>query len=136
MNASPSPRHLQKALKKGMSLLELTVVILVLLSLMTLLMIGTSTWKRGADRSACILNIRNTQNAVRAYQNVRGVPEGSLINIPTQVMGPGGFLEIIPECPGGGIYTPLDHIPYEGELAITCNLAPNQAHVPNSYSDW
>jgi hypothetical protein len=119
-----------------MSLLELTVVILVLLSLMTLLMIGTSTWKRGADRSACILNIRNTQNAVRAYQNVRDVPEGTSIHLASQVMGPGGFLEIIPECPGGGIYTHIDHIPYAGELAINCSLAAGQAHVPISHSDW
>ena len=51
--------------KAGMTLLELTVVILVLLSLISILFIGARAWKKGADRAGCILNIRNVQQAVR-----------------------------------------------------------------------
>ena len=59
--------------KSGMTLLELTVVILVLLSLISILFIGARAWKKGSDRAANILNIRNVQQAVRAHINVRGL---------------------------------------------------------------
>ena len=59
--------HTNKAKRtKGMTLLELTVVILVLLSLISVLFIGARAWKKGSDRAACILNIRNFQQAVRS----------------------------------------------------------------------
>ena len=59
--------------KSGMTLLELTVVILVLLSLISILFIGARAWKKGSDRSANILNIRNVQQAVRGYANMNGI---------------------------------------------------------------
>ncbi|MGC4017627.1 MAG: prepilin-type N-terminal cleavage/methylation domain-containing protein [Luteolibacter sp.] len=49
--------------KKGMTLLELTVVILVLLSLISILFIGAKAWKKGSDRAGCIMNIRNLHRA-------------------------------------------------------------------------
>jgi type II secretory pathway pseudopilin PulG len=55
---------------KGMTLLELTVVILVLLSLITILFVGARAWKKGSDRSANIMNIRNCQLAMRGYENM------------------------------------------------------------------
>ena len=59
--------------KAGMTLLELTVVILVLLSLISILFIGARAWKKGSDRAANILNMRNVQQAVRAHAKVRGL---------------------------------------------------------------
>lgn len=58
---------------KGMTLLELTVVILVLLSLISILFVGARAWKKGSDRSANIMNIRNCQQAMRGHQNMRGL---------------------------------------------------------------
>ena len=55
----------------GMTLLELTVVILVLLSLISILFIGARAWKKGSDRSANIMNIRNCQQAMRGEQNMK-----------------------------------------------------------------
>jgi type II secretory pathway pseudopilin PulG len=55
---------------KGMTLLELTVVILVLLSLISILFVGARAWKKGSDRSANVMNIRNCQQAMRGYQNM------------------------------------------------------------------
>ena len=57
-------------LKPGMTLIEITVVILVLLTLIAVLFIGANIYKKGADRAACILNIRNIHQAVRADQNL------------------------------------------------------------------
>ena len=65
-----------KATKSGMTLLELTVVILVLLSLISILFIGARAWKRGSDRAASILQIRNVQQAVRSYSNMNGKNPG------------------------------------------------------------
>lgn len=53
-----------------MTLLELTVVILVLLSLIAILFIGARAWKRGSDRAANLMNLRNTQQAMRSHQNL------------------------------------------------------------------
>ena len=62
--------------KSGMTLLELTVVILVLLSLISILFVGARAWKKGSDRSANIMNIRNTQQAMRGHENMRGLAAG------------------------------------------------------------
>ena len=60
-----------------MTLIELTVVILVILSLVTILFVGARAWKKGSDRSANLLNIRNCQMAMRGEQNMRQLSEGA-----------------------------------------------------------
>jgi prepilin-type N-terminal cleavage/methylation domain-containing protein len=62
--------------KSGMTLLELTVVILVLLSLISILFVGARAWKKGSDRSANIMNLRNTQQAMRGHQNMKELNAG------------------------------------------------------------
>ena len=77
--------------KSGMTLLELTVVILVLLSLISILFIGARAWKKGSDRAANILNIRNVQQAVRAHINVRNLAASDAI-VAADIVGPGKYL--------------------------------------------
>lgn len=119
-----------------MTLLELTVVIIVLLSLVTILLIGAQGWKDGADRSACVLNIRNAQNATRAYQNTRAVPGGAEFNSFTEIFGPDKFFSNAPLCPSGGFYEHIDHMPFVGELAMKCDLADSRDHIPPNSYDW
>ena len=57
--------------KPGVTLLELTVVILVLLTLIGILFVGVNAWRKGSDRAANILNVRNTSQAMRGFQNTR-----------------------------------------------------------------
>lgn len=122
---------------RGMTLLELTVVILVILGLIGVLLVSSRSWKRGSDRSACIMNIRNMQNAVRAYQSIRQLNEGHPLNISVDVIGPGNYIQYVPQCPGGGTYTPITQIPVAGQLVITCSLAGSSAdHEPKDYSEW
>lgn len=128
-------RNMKRA--SGMTLLELTVVILVLLSLISILFIGARAWKRGSDRAGCIMNIRNVQQAVRSHANMQGInPSGTFVN--ADVFGTGKFIEKTPACPGTGSYTGLDGttVPAVGTLFITCSLAATEGHVPSSYSDW
>ena len=78
--------------KSGMTLLELTVVILVLLSLISILFIGARAWKRGSDRASNILNIRNVQQAVRAHINVRGLVATDTVP-SSDIIGPDRYLK-------------------------------------------
>jgi type II secretory pathway pseudopilin PulG len=91
--------------KSGMTLLELTVVILVLLSLIAILFIGARAWKKGSDRAASILVIRNVQQAVRSYANLNEVNAGSTVtNLKTEIFGEGKFMIVDPTTekhPGG-----------------------------------
>jgi type II secretory pathway pseudopilin PulG len=120
---------------QGMTLLELTVVILVLLSLISILFIGARGWKRGTDRAGCILNHRVTQQAVRSHQNMYGYSQGQPLDMFAQIIGPDKFLPE-PKCPAGGTYDYLDYIPAPGELAIECSLQGSDKHVPDRINDW
>ncbi len=119
----------------GMTLLELTVVILVLLSLISILFIGARAWKKGSDRAGCVINIRNAQQALRAHQNVNAFPDGVAINLLTDIMGANGYIRT-PTCPSGGGYEYLTEIPSTGTLVMWCSLAGTDSHVPSDYSDW
>jgi type II secretory pathway pseudopilin PulG len=54
----------------GMTLIELTVVIVVLLALIAVLFVGAKAYKKGADTAACVMNQRNIQQACLSYLNL------------------------------------------------------------------
>ena len=131
--------------KSGMTLLELTVVILVLLSLISILFIGARAWKKGSDRAANILNIRNAQQAVRGHANVRGIADGGAC-IETTIYGlaldgVGGYLRK-PTPPNTDIatYTGGTVVPIAGVLWLVAgyvgtgaaDFAPDAATI----ADW
>ena len=124
--------------KAGMTLLELTVVILVLLSLISILFIGARAWKKGSDRAGCIMQIRNVQQAVRSYANMNGVNSGATVTgLQGLVIGAGKFVEKTPACPGSGTYTYVgDTVPAVGVLYMTCSLATSETHAPATFTDW
>ncbi len=114
--------------KSGMTLLELTVVILVLLSLISILFIGARAWKRGSDRAASILMIRNVQQAVRSHANMNALATGATVTgLNDALFGVGKFMANDPTAatyvhPAGTAYafvvqTP-DAIPDVGTLYI------------------
>jgi type II secretory pathway pseudopilin PulG len=126
-----------------MTLLEVTVVILVLLSLITILFIGARGWKRGSDRALCIVNIHNIQKGIRGYSNLYGFEPGATVSeLRNKVIGMGRFVESVPTCAAGGIYSfgetsgGEDTIPQVGELYMQCDRKIIDEHVPTDYSDW
>ena len=125
-----------------MTLLELTVVILVLLSLVSILFIAANTWKKGGDRSMCIMQIRNVQLGVRGYANMYNQNPGSTApGLLDNVIGAGQFVEHTPECPSNGSYSfgaalGEDVIPPLGILYMDCSLATSHEHIPREYSSW
>ncbi len=123
--------------KAGMTLIELTVVILVLLSLIAILFVGASAWKKGSDRAACIMNQRNVQQAVRGHQNMTGKNPGDTGLDYAAIIGTNGYIQTTPSCPSGGTYpTSFTAYPALGSLAYACSLASSDQHAPNSTSGW
>ena len=112
--------------KSGMTLLELTVVILVLLSLISILFIGARAWKKGSDRAANILNVRNVQQAARAHANVRGLATPAsggtgVALLSTDLIGTGLYLNSVtpPSNPYSvTAYDYLETVPAVGALYI------------------
>lgn len=125
-----------------MTLLEMTVVILVLLSLITILFFGARAWKRGSDRAMCIMQIQTVQKGVRSYSNLYGFSPGTNApNLLSQVIGLGRFVENTPVCPGGGVYTfgqsyGVNTVPPIGVLYMECSYAVSSEHAPNLSADW
>jgi type II secretory pathway pseudopilin PulG len=131
-------RNMKRA--SGMTLLELTVVILVLLSLISILFIGARAWKRGSDRAGCIMNIRNIQQAVRSYANMNGHNPGDTVTgMQSEVIGSGKFVEKTPLCPSDSVaYTiaAADTVPAVGTLYAACTNFVAEGHVPTGTEDW
>lgn len=125
-----------------MTLIEMTVVILVLLALITTLFFGARAWKRGSDRTLCIINIRNVQQGVRAYANINGFLDGgSAPDLRSKVIGLGKYVESLPDCPSNGTYAfggtfGENTIPPYGELYMQCDLETTDNHVPVNAGDW
>lgn len=135
-----------KATKSGMTLLELTVVILVLLSLISILFIGARAWKKGSDRAASILQIRNVQQAVRSYSNMNGKNAGETVTgLQAEIFGPGQFIENDPTLgthPSGGdrlyaIAAPTV-IPVVGDLYMEVTGTDAVDYMPDltTVADW
>ncbi len=82
----PSPTRNIEA-RSGMTLIELTVVILVLLSLVSILFVGAKAWKQGSDRSANVINIRNVQQAVRGHAAMNDIAQADASVTPNIVGG-------------------------------------------------
>jgi hypothetical protein len=115
-----------------MTLVELTVVILVVLSLISVLMIGAAAWKSGADKAGCILNISTVQKAGRSQQNLLGASPGDSFD-PGMIIGPGSFMSALPVCKSEGEYSFAPTIPEPGALFMTCSV---DSHQPANTLEW
>ncbi len=137
---------------RGLTLLELTVVLIILLALVSIMSIGARAWLRGSERTSCILTLRNVQVAARSYQNLYGYNYGGrpyaergTQDIVEHLHNKGYIEETIYKqsrgsapCAAGGTYTcpRPDIFPLEGELFMNCSLSESAKHVPSSHDDW
>lgn len=130
--------------KAGMTLLEISVVILVLLTLIAVLFVGAQAYKRSADRAACILNIRNGQQAMRTIQNTNQLAIGATLPVAIHATDNTGYMRT-PLCPNNNAaYTTTTVVTPFGAnatdyacLAMACpNVAAPNLHVPNDVAGW
>lgn len=135
-----------------MTLLELTVVICVIMALTAILCLGARAWKGGADRTGCLLNIRNVQTSVRSYQNMYGYSaggmpyaEGGTQDIAAHMYAKGyitqhqlSAIQGHESCQGGGTYEceHPDTFPLSGQLYISCSLAATKKHEMAPDVEW
>ena len=106
--------------------------------------VGVRAWKKSSDRAGCVMNIYQTQQAVRSLANINGLAPGTNtaalsypIDIRAQLVGENGYLASEPQCPGDGIYAYAGNvIPPEGQLYLSCSLAESGEHQPSNYHTW
>jgi type II secretory pathway pseudopilin PulG len=120
----------------GLTLIEVTLVIAVLLGLISVLFIGVSAYREGSNRAKCILNISNVQKAVRSYQNLYELTPTTSSLASTDIIGTGRMLETSPSCGSGGSYTFGSVVPAVGTAYASCSLAGTLNHVPTSLTGW
>lgn len=121
----------------GLTLIEITLVIAVLLGLISVLFIGVTAYKEGSNRAKCILNISNVQKAARSYQNLYEQEVGDAF-ATTMIIGEGRLIDSAPECPSDGSYEYVETFPALGTPFMTCSLAgvEDGQHVPNDTTGW
>ncbi|MEM1085788.1 MAG: prepilin-type N-terminal cleavage/methylation domain-containing protein [Verrucomicrobiota bacterium] len=147
---SASPQRTMN--RAGVTLLELSVVIVVVLSIAALLLIGANAWRRGSDRAACVINIRNVQTSVRSYQNLYGYNPGTMPyaengtqSIAEHLFNKGYITGALHatikgsgKCPGGGEYVIEQEavFPAAGKLYLTCSLESDRKHLLPDNRQW
>jgi competence protein ComGC len=122
----------------GLTLIEVTLVIAVLLGLISVLFIGVAAYKKGADRAECLVNSASVQKAVRAYANIYQLNPGDSLIHTTRLVGSGGMFETEPACPQYGAYLWETQVPAIGTPYIDCWDPNNSAeyHYPQNTAGW
>ena len=131
-----SHRSLRRYRQQGLTLIEVSLVIALLLGLIAVLFFGISSYREGADRARCRIQVAQTQKAMRSAANVYnlkaavGATAGDAITT-AQVVGATGSL---PTCPSGGTYTASSTVPALGSLYINCSL-PAHAYATGANTE-
>ncbi len=122
----------------GLTLIEVTLVIAVLLGLISVLFIGVSAYKRGSDRAKCLMNASMVQKAVRSYSNLFELNAGAPLVHSSTIVGPGGMFDADPLCPEYGAYVWETTVPALGSPYIDCSDPNNSGvyHYPQNTSGW
>ncbi|NWK54878.1 type II secretion system protein [Verrucomicrobiaceae bacterium N1E253] len=66
-------------LKPGMTLIELTVVIIVLLTLISVLFFAGTAYIKSSNRTACLANQTTFQKAIRGYASLKQIEAGKAV---------------------------------------------------------
>ena len=110
-------------------------ILLIIASLISASTVFVKSWRIGRDRGNCINNIRNSQQAVRAYQQLRSIPNGAPLDwnaiFRDHPHDQSGFV-VRPSCPGN-TYMLSSRCPPAGFLACKCS---DPTHIPANYDNW
>jgi prepilin-type N-terminal cleavage/methylation domain-containing protein len=113
----------RRALQSGTTLIELSVVIAVILLLATVLFMGVTAWKNGANRAASVVAISSIQKAVRGAQNMLQYPDAKPYTIGVKgdlagasLVGDGFFTNAVNDPITGKAFADVGAIPAVGAL--------------------
>ena len=116
----------------GLTLIEITVVIAVILGLIAVLFIGVQNYREATNKARCIMQISAVQKAVRSHQNLNDVATGGTLT-QTDLVGTSKLIAVAPVCPSGGTYTWLGTVPAIGTAYLTCS---STGHAPADAAGW
>lgn len=119
---------------KGMTLIEITLVIAILLSLIAILFLGISAYKKGADRSKCILQMSTVEKLVISHGNMFGIDPG--LALASTLLTSEGYLPQLPDCPDSGAYAFTEVMPSgaTGSAPYTSCSNASPAHLFDPYA--
>lgn len=115
--------------QSGMTLIELSVVITIILGLVSIAFAGVNSFNKGSARAKCIIQQDKLQKMSLSYANLNELNQGDPF---TDLVGAAirdGYIYSTPQCPDTGIYTFLDNIPNQNERFVICSIA-------NHIAEW
>lgn len=104
----------------GFTLIEISLVIALLLGLIAVVFLGIGSYRKGADKAKCRMQLAAVQKAVRSQSNFLNLNIGATF-ATTDAFGAGKALENEPTCPAGGAYTWAGTIPSMGTPYGNCD---------------
>jgi len=128
-----------KKLKPGMTLIELTVVIIVLLTLISVLFFAGTAYIKASNRTACLTNQATIQKAMRGYATLNQiVPTGSITWTTIKADGYIGGLPSTMKCPTNkNGYVALNKVPAQGTLVAPCpDITALTDHVATDITNY
>ena len=133
-------RRLRRA--SGMTLIEISLVIALLLGLIAVVFMGLGTYRKGADKAKCRIQLAQTQKAIRSYanfQNLQGAAAAAFGK--AQAFGAGLAMETEPVCPSGTAYAWATGLPAIGSPFGTCpfidaDTVTNHVLATADTQDW
>ena len=121
----------------GFTLIEISLVIALLLGLITVVFMGLGSYRKGADKAKCKMQLAAVQKAVRSQANMQNMTIGFAL-LPAAVFGPGLIMETEPLCPSGGAYAWLGAVPAMGDTYGNCDYVTGTSHILTApeIADW
>jgi type II secretory pathway pseudopilin PulG len=105
----------------GMTLIEISLVIALLLGLIAVVFLGIGSYRKGSDKAKCKMQLAAAQKAVRSQANFQNLDINATF-ATTDAFGAGKALENEPTCPSGGTYTWTGAIPAIGAAFGACDF--------------
>lgn len=130
-------RRSTRSTASGFTLIEISLVIALLLGLIAVVFMGLGSYRNGADKAKCKMQLAAVQKAVRSHANMQNLSIAA--SLPdTAVFGSGLVMEAEPACPAAGTaYTWGSAVPAVGASYGTCTYTIGGTdHVLTGIGDW
>lgn len=106
--------------QKGLTLIEVSLVIALLLGLIGIVFLGIGSYRRGADKAKCKMQLSQIQKTIRAHANFNNLAIGAAF-AEADAFGTGKPIAAAsPTCPSGGTITWSATIPPVGTPYGNC----------------
>lgn len=133
---SPSRPFARRFKASGMTLIEISLVIALLLGLISVVFLGLGSYRKGADQARCKMQLAAVQKAVRSHANFRNMNVGDPVVAGTDIFVVGSTMEVAPVCPAQGTYAWAGAVPAIGTPYGDCDLVDGATtHVITGTTD-